>query len=82
MRLGGRLAALWGCWSEPWVVRNVSGLPGPRVPGWSAWINDPSAGRVSRGPDARCRASIRLYTLSVLSSEALRVGWGLIINIP
>lgn len=63
------------------MVRNVSGLPGPSVPGRSVWINDPSPDRGSRGPDARHGASIRLYTLSLLSSEALRVGWGLIINI-
>jgi hypothetical protein len=76
-----RLAAWWGWWSEPWVVRNVSGLPGPSVAGQSVWINDPSPGRMSRGPDARHRASIKLYTLSFLSSEALQVGWCLIINI-
>lgn len=63
------------------MVRNVSGPPGPSGPGQSVWINDPSPGRASRGPDARHGASIRLYTLSLLSSEALRVGWGLIINI-
>lgn len=79
----GRLAASWGCGFEPWVVRNVSGLPGPSVPGQSVWINDPSPGRASgaEAPDARREASIGLYTQSLLSSEALRVGWGLIINI-
>lgn len=65
------------------MVRNVSGLPGPSVPGQSVWINDPSPGRASgaEAPDARREASIGLYTQSLLSSEALRVGWGLIINI-
>lgn len=81
LRLRGRLAASWGCWSEPWVVRNVSGLSVPSVPGRSLWINDPSPGGVSRGPDARHGASSRLYTLGLLSSEAPQGCWGLIINI-
>lgn len=55
------------------MVRNVSGLPGPSVPSLSVWINDPSA---------RHRASIRLYTLSLRSAEALQVGCILIINNP
>lgn len=36
---------------------------------------------LAEAPDARREASIGLYTQSLLSSEALRVGWGLIINI-
>lgn len=53
------------------MVRNVSGLPGPSVPSLSVWINDPSPGEGAEAPtDARHGASIRLYTLSLLSAEA------------
>lgn len=64
------------------MVRNVSRLPGPSVPSLSVWINDPSPGEAAEALTPGAGQRFRLYTLSLLSAEALQVGCILIINNP